>query len=105
MSAEVLMVPPSGIVVPGSGRAAGVVGLGVAGDGDAGPAVDADRHRAGDGDALAAAVLGAVIEDRVVLCGAVVPDGQVARPPLPADGLLGPGHVLLQDADQVPAGL
>src|ERR1039458_6257926 len=68
---------------------------------DARAAVDANRHRPGDGGPLAAAVRAAVIEDRVMLRRPVVPDGQVALAPVPADRLLGPGHMLLQQPDQV----
>jgi len=83
-------------------RAAGVVGRGVAPDRDARPTVDPDRHRTGHGDALAAPVRRAVVRDRVVLGGAVVPDRQVALAPAPADRVLGPGDVVLQQPDQVP---
>src|SRR5580700_2358829 len=84
---------------------AGVVGGGVASEQDAGPAVDTNGHVAGNGHALTPAVRVAVVEYGVVLGRAVVPDGQVALAPLPADGLLGPGDVFLEQPDQVACGL
>src|SRR5207253_2957649 len=97
VSAEVLMMSSPSVV-----HAADVVGRGVAPDRDARAAVHPDRYRPGHGDALAAPVRGAVVGDRVVLGGAVVPDGQVALAPAPADRVLGPGDVVLQQPDQVP---
>ena len=58
--------------------------------------------RPGHGHALTAPVRSAVVRDRVMLGSAVVPDGQVALAPAPADGVLGPGDVVLQQPDQVP---
>ena len=44
------------------------------------PVVHPNRYWPGHGDALAAPMRGAVVRDRVVLGGAVVPDGQVTLP-------------------------
>src|ERR1022692_1913359 len=91
---------------PGRGlRGASVVGGCLAPQRDAWPAVNADRHRARDSDALAPAVRRAVVEDRVVLGGAVVPDREVSLAPLPAHRVLRPGGVLLQDPDEITRGL
>src|SRR5690606_28206650 len=63
-------------------------------------AVDAHRHVAGQGHAAHHAVLGAVVVHRVVLGGAVVPDGHVAFTPAPAHGVLQAGDVALEDVEQ-----
>src|SRR5580700_6008350 len=108
-SADVLMVGEplrTGMGDDGPGLCcAGVVGGCFAGEWHARAAVYADRHGAGHGDPLAAAVRGAVVEDGVVLGGPVVPDREIPDPPLPAGGVLRTGDVVLQDPDQFPRSL
>ena len=66
---------------------------------DAGPTVDPDRRRAGDGDALAPPVDVSVVDDRAVLRRLVVPHRDVSDSPVPADGVLGTRNVFLERAD------
>src|ERR1017187_7122424 len=91
--------PPGGSAAR-SGREVGVV-AGVALADDAGVSVDPDRDVAGDRDPVQQPGLVVEVGDRVVLGGPVVPDRDITGPPGPADGVLQPGDVPLQQGEQV----
>ena len=55
------------------------------------------------GDALHAATLVAVVRDGVVPGGPVVPDRHIALLPVPADNILRPGDIGLENPDQTAA--
>jgi hypothetical protein len=76
------------------------IGRGVADDGAAVLAVDVDRDVAGQGDAVEPAVLVVVVGDGIVLGGPVVPDGQVAGLPTPANGVLQLGDPGLRQTER-----
>ena len=65
------------------------------------PAIDADRYRSVDRYAAHDAWLVAVIVDRLVLRGAIVPDHHIARGPAPAHRVFQPRHVILQHGKQM----
>jgi MFS family permease len=79
------------------------VGGGVAGDRAAGAAVSGYGEISGDRDSPHHPRQIAVVVDRVVLGGAVVPYRQVTGCPAPADRVLEPGHVLLEQREQMLA--
>jgi hypothetical protein len=66
-----------------------------------GVAVDADRDVAGHRDAVQQARFVVVVRDGIVLGGTVVPDGDVAIAPGPADRVLQPRDLPLEQAEQV----
>jgi hypothetical protein len=67
---------------------------------DAAAAVDGHGCSSVYGDPAHHVVLIAVIVDRVVLCGAIVPNGNVTDLPLPAHGVFEPRHVILEQLEQ-----
>jgi hypothetical protein len=64
-------------------------------------AIDADRDIAGDGGAAHDAALIAVIVDRDMLGGAVVPDRDIARLLAPAHGIFQSRHMALQQVEEM----
>src|SRR5579883_1316968 len=77
--------------------------LGSLDPGDAGAAIDADRHLSVERDAADHAVLIAIIVHGIVLRGTIVPDRDVALPPAPAHGVFGRGDMRLEQIEQLLA--
>src|ERR1041385_1833913 len=61
------------------------------------------RHFGSDREAAHAPALAVIVVHRIVLCAAVVPDGECARRPAHAAGKFRPRLVLLQEIDERPA--
>jgi hypothetical protein len=89
--------------LPGGGRGEDrAVAGGVALDRVALAAVDADRDVAGHGDAVQPPGLVVVVPDRVVLGDPVIEQDQLIRLPDDPQDVLRAGHVLLEQAQDVP---
>jgi uncharacterized protein YcaQ len=97
-----LGLSPEGLLPGGGWGEDRAVAGGVALDRVALAAVDADRDVAGHGDAVQPPGLVVVVADRVVLGDPVVEQHQLTGLPDDPQDVLRPGHVLLEQAQDVP---